>query len=123
MNVLAGRNLAACDMNGLSDPYVTITVLDAAGKPVPGTDEVSTKYINNTLSPTWGEQFSFTVPDGGRLSFHCWDKDLFGKDDMGTVVVPVASLGIEAGGAAKMDWYPLTGKGASGDIQLLFNRL
>eukprot|EP00672_Neobodo_designis_P016850 CAMPEP_0174837028 /NCGR_PEP_ID=MMETSP1114-20130205/6463_1 /TAXON_ID=312471 /ORGANISM="Neobodo designis, Strain CCAP 1951/1" /LENGTH=782 /DNA_ID=CAMNT_0016071063 /DNA_START=28 /DNA_END=2372 /DNA_ORIENTATION=- len=93
VNVLAGRNLAACDLNGLSDPYVTISVLDAAGKPVPGTDEVSTKYINNTLNPTWGEQFSFAVPEGGQLSFHCWDKDLFGKDDMGTVVVPVASLG------------------------------
>merc|ERR1712232_824 len=97
------------------------TVLDAAGgKPLPGHDEVSTKYISNTLNPTWGEMFSFTLPLSAVLRFHCWDKDTFGKDDMGFVDVPLSQLGLQPGGAGKMDFFALKCRDATGDIQLLF---
>lgn len=119
VTVLSGRSLVAKDIGGSSDPYVTLTLLDKNGAPVPGVDEVSTRYINNTLTPTWGEVFVFQVAANDILSLHCWDKDLFGRDDMGSAKIRLADLSLKPGGPGHVGWFPLSGDDATGDINLM----
>ena len=121
ITVLAGRDLVSKDRNGLSDPFVTIKILDETGTRYPNIEKKSTKYINETLNPVWGETFQFQVKSTDQVFCACWDKDIFGKDSMGTVTIPIPSLGLQPRGEGKMGYYPLTGDDATGDIQLLFN--
>jgi hypothetical protein len=115
VTVIAGRDLVSRDLNGLSDPYVTMTVVGSNGKQLAGTDEVSTKYINNTLNPDWGEQFAFEMTLDDTINFHCWDKDLFGRDDMGSVAVKLANVTAPVHNGV----FKLEGKNVSGEIQVL----
>ena len=48
-----GRNLAARDLNGLSDPYVRITLLPEKKH------RLETKIKRKTLNPKWNETFYF----------------------------------------------------------------
>ena len=123
ITVISGRNLVSKDSNGLSDPFVTIKILDAAGNRYPNIEKKSTKYINETLNPKWGETFNFQVKSTDQLFFACWDKDLFGKDSMGTLTIPVHSLGLKSTGEGRIGFYPLTGGDATGELELLFNLL
>ena len=50
---LQGKNLAACDANGLSDPYVRITLLPDKKH------RLETKIKRRTLNPKWNETFYF----------------------------------------------------------------
>ena len=50
--VLRGRDLAACDSNGLSDPYVKLTYQKVKAK---------TQIIRKTLNPVWNEAFPLYV--------------------------------------------------------------
>ncbi|KAF9938490.1 hypothetical protein BGZ67_010793 [Mortierella alpina] len=83
IHISQARDLAAKDFNGLSDPYVKVTV---------GGHKFTTKVIHKTLNPVWNAAFDFdletqSVPDQIRLAF--WDKDRIGKDDfMGVVDLP-----------------------------------
>ena len=51
--VFQGRDLAARDLNGLSDPYVRITLLPDKKH------RLETKIKRKTLNPRWNETFFF----------------------------------------------------------------
>ena len=50
---MQGRDLAARDLNGLSDPYVRITLLPDKKQ------RLETKIKRRTLNPKWNEIFYF----------------------------------------------------------------
>ena len=50
---LQGKDLAARDLNGLSDPYVRITLLPDKKH------RLETKIKRKTLNPKWNETFYF----------------------------------------------------------------
>eukprot|EP01086_Lenisia_limosa_P002276 TRINITY_DN1501_c0_g2_i4.p1 TRINITY_DN1501_c0_g2~~TRINITY_DN1501_c0_g2_i4.p1 ORF type:complete len:345 (+),score=57.91 TRINITY_DN1501_c0_g2_i4:119-1036(+) len=115
VEVLQGRNLAAKDRNGLSDPYVVLKVDSRF------TILKQTKIIKKTLEPVWTEKFVFEVPTlNGRLSVSCWDWDRLTKDDhMGSFSVDLRPF--KEGGVFD-DWYKLNPldprEVVSGDIRL-----
>ena len=57
--VLRGRDLAACDSNGLSDPYVKLTYQKVKAK---------TQIIRKTLNPVWNEAFPLYVRASERAT-------------------------------------------------------
>eukprot|EP00742_Colponemidia_sp_Colp-10_P020206 GILJ01023526.1.p1 GENE.GILJ01023526.1~~GILJ01023526.1.p1 ORF type:complete len:634 (-),score=59.82 GILJ01023526.1:90-1910(-) len=120
ITVISGKDLVSKDSNGFSDPFVTIKILDEKGTRYPNIQKQSTKYINKTLNPVWGESFVFQVKSTDQIFFACWDKDAFGKDSMGNVTIPISGLNLVAGGQGRMGEYPLTGGDATGSLQLLF---
>ena len=58
---VAGRDLAAMDSNGLSDPYVVIKLFAALGDRTE-CDKVRTHTQKKTLNPRWGVQFKMGCP-------------------------------------------------------------
>ncbi|KAI5292925.1 hypothetical protein KEM55_007419 [Ascosphaera atra] len=103
VNVISGRNLAPKDRNGMSDPFLVITLGDA---------RQSTPIITKTLNPTWHTTFDFPVYPGGvpLLECICWDKDRFGKDYMGEFDIPLEDI-FDAGKArAEPRWFELVSR-------------
>lgn len=67
VRVGSGRGLASKDANGLSDPFLELTLLE---------QQVRTKVIKKTLSPHWHEQLELDVTaldDADELTIVCWD--------------------------------------------------
>ena len=63
---LQGKDLAARDLNGLSDPYVRITLLPDKKH------RLETKIKRRTLNPKWNETFYFegnTVEEVSKIAF------------------------------------------------------
>jgi len=83
--VLRGRNLAAKDKSGTSDPYLVVTL---------GDTRQSTPPISKSLNPEWNTNFDLPIagPHCLLLEAVCWDKDRFGRDYMGTLEVIVEEL-------------------------------
>jgi Ca2+-dependent lipid-binding protein len=50
VTVMEGKNLPALDSNGMSDPYVTLSI---------GKVKQKTKVKEKTLNPNWTEVFKF----------------------------------------------------------------
>ena len=79
--------LKAGDRNGLSDPYVKLTL---------GRQTKKSKTISKTLNPTWDEAFEFrgvlrellATP----LQLECYDADTFTSDFLGRADVHLAPL-------------------------------
>lgn len=120
VTVLSGKDLVAKDIGGTSDPYVTIALYDEKGKRYPDVPELSTRFIKNTLNPVWGEKFTLSVLPTDILFLECWDKDLFGRDAMGSCRFTVQSLNLTPAGAAKREAKALKGGDATGELELLF---
>mmetsp|Transcript_11591 Transcript_11591/g.17558 ORF Transcript_11591/g.17558 Transcript_11591/m.17558 type:complete len:376 (-) Transcript_11591:22-1149(-) len=78
-----GTDLIVKDPNGLSDPYVKLTLGDGVAKM-----DKKSKTINKNLNPEWSECYEMTNYSlwGMQISFTVWDKDLISKDDFMGVV-------------------------------------
>lgn len=63
LKVIQGRDLAARDANGLSDPYTRITLLPDKRH------RLETKIKRRTLNPRWNETFYFEGTWVGGLVF------------------------------------------------------
>lgn len=115
VTVLQGRNLAAKDRSGKSDPYLVVA-LD-------GYRNV-THAVPKTLDPVWNVTFEIPVSKSGPYDLHCicWDKDRFGKDYMGEFEVSLEELFSCGVSEVTSRWFPLvsTKKKAkiSGEIRL-----
>ncbi|KAM5444922.1 phosphatidylserine decarboxylase [Microsporum ferrugineum] len=119
--VISGRNLAAKDRNGMSDPYLVITL---------GHARESTPTISKTLNPEWNVCFDLPVVGVPLLECVCWDKDRFGKDYMGEFDIPLEDIFSNGQIQQEPQWYDLQSKwktsskknnDVSGQIQLQFS--
>ncbi|MCJ1419287.1 phosphatidylserine decarboxylase [Xylographa parallela] len=123
--VLKGRNLAAKDKSGTSDPYLVVNL---------GDTKQSTPTVSKTLNPEWN--VTFDLPIVGiqclLLEATCWDKDRFGKDYLGEFDVALEDIFGNGQITQEPCWYTLKSKrkGAkkkgsyiSGEIQLQFTIL
>ncbi|KAJ5884806.1 hypothetical protein N7495_009316 [Penicillium taxi] len=104
VTVIRGRNLAAKDRSGTSDPYLVVTL---------GDSRQSTPTISKTLNPEW--KVSFEMPVGGvpLLECICWDHDRFGKDYMGEFDIPLEDIFEDGKVEQEPQWYTLKSKRAS----------
>ncbi|OCL09710.1 hypothetical protein AOQ84DRAFT_316536 [Glonium stellatum] len=118
--VLRGRNLAAKDRCGTSDPYLVLTLGDA---------KQATPSISKTLNPEWNQTFDLPIVGVQSLLLEavCWDKDRFGKDYMGEFDVALEDIFGNGQTSQEPKWYPLqsrrTGKKKSivtGEVLLQF---
>lgn len=117
VTAVGGRNLVSRDENGLSDPFLVITLFDL---------KVKTQIIRKTLNPEWNE--TFTLPLAGvteqtMVQFVVMDWDRFSSDDyMGEVSISYKEIAAQAA-QNKASWFSListTGEVVSGDISLKF---
>eukprot|EP01119_Soliformovum_irregulare_P019013 TRINITY_DN593_c0_g1_i4.p1 TRINITY_DN593_c0_g1~~TRINITY_DN593_c0_g1_i4.p1 ORF type:complete len:657 (-),score=175.68 TRINITY_DN593_c0_g1_i4:386-2356(-) len=84
VSVLAARNLASKDTNGLSDPYVKLTL---------GHKSKKTKIIKKELNPVFNEDFEFALDGDSELCVTVWDWDRLSSNDfMGEVTIPLEHL-------------------------------
>ncbi|EPS45252.1 hypothetical protein H072_765 [Dactylellina haptotyla CBS 200.50] len=115
VTIVEGRDLAAKDRSGKSDPYVVVN-LD-------GYRNV-THAVPKSLNPAWNITFDIPVSKTGSHDLHCicWDKDRFGKDYMGEFEVPLDEYFSSGASEITSRWFQLvsTKKKAkiSGEIQL-----
>ncbi|CAF1101576.1 unnamed protein product [Rotaria sordida] len=92
-----GRDLAAKDISGSSDPYIKVLY---------GNEE---KYITNIISknlnPVWNEKFTFFVHDLNiPIYFNIFDHDIIGGDDsMGTTKIDLYKLPLDKLYAATLE--------------------
>ena len=55
VHVVEARDLKAMDIDGTSDPFVTIEIEN---------QKIETNYKRGTLSPVWNESFTFEITHG-----------------------------------------------------------
>ncbi|KAF1846900.1 uncharacterized protein K460DRAFT_392378 [Cucurbitaria berberidis CBS 394.84] len=122
-NVIKGRNLAAKDRSGTSDPYLVLSLGDA---------KEATPTINKTLNPEWNTTLDLPVVGEQSLLLEvcCWDKDRFGKDYMGEFDVILEDQFLNGQTLQEPQWFPLQSRRSgkkksvvSGEIQIQFSLL
>ncbi|KAG7379822.1 Synaptotagmin-6 [Phytophthora pseudosyringae] len=132
VGVVGARDLLVGDLNGSSDPFVQLTVLDAKGDPLAAAGAFKTCVAKRTLCPEWHE--SFTVGSRGfdlrlatSLRFMVFDFDGLKRDDvLGVVDVPLDLISCET--EPMDDWYRIVkvpdamASDAKGELHLTFSR-
>ena len=70
-----GEGLAVKDIDGSSDPFISIEV---------GKQQAKTSTKGHNLNPVWGESFSFKLESlDDDVVLECWDKDeIFGQSSL-----------------------------------------
>ncbi|KAJ5197792.1 Phosphatidylserine decarboxylase-related protein [Penicillium cinerascens] len=101
VSVIKGRNLAAKDRGGTSDPYLVVTLGDA---------RQSTPTIPKTLNPEWNVSFEMPVVGVPLLECICWDHDRFGKDYLGEFDIALEDIFEEGQISQEPKWYTLNSK-------------
>ncbi|CAB4064979.1 SYT7 [Lepeophtheirus salmonis] len=100
------KDLAAKDANGLSDPYVRVTLLPDKKH------RLETKIKRRTLNPRWNETFYFEGFPINKLQsrvlhLHVYDYDRFSRDDsIGEVHLPLCQVDFTAKPAYWKPLYP-----------------
>ncbi|KAL1952590.1 hypothetical protein VTO42DRAFT_4705 [Malbranchea cinnamomea] len=121
VHVICGRNLAAKDRSGTSDPYLVLALGDA---------RESTPTIPKTLNPDWNFCCELPVLGVPLLECVCWDKDRIGRDYMGEFDIALEDLFADGQVTQEPKWYTLHSKlrngrkkhtAVSGQIQLQFS--
>jgi len=94
VNIIGGRNLAAKDLNGLSDPFLTVWC---------GVSKYKTSVQKKTLYPNWNESFTLSSASCAKkdLEIECWDDSP--GEFMGETKISIDSLPI---GTTK-EWFKL----------------
>ncbi|XP_078344796.1 uncharacterized protein LOC144630322 isoform X2 [Oculina patagonica] len=109
ITILQGKDMAAMDSNGLSDPFCVVRVNNAK--------KFKTNVAYETLTPVWNESVSIAMPqEGDKISLDVFDKDVFQNDFMGTVSLTVDDIK-EASKKGGPQWYKLQ-EAESGEIQV-----
>ncbi|KAM3844898.1 protein unc-13 homolog D isoform 1-T3 [Vipera latastei] len=97
IEVLNAVNLLPMDSNGLSDPFIELTLEPHHEFPEIATR--TTECIKNNLHPLFDEAFEFLVPpekcqqDGACLLFTVFDYDTLGKNDLeGEAFLPLCRV-------------------------------
>lgn len=116
---MQGRNLAAKDRSGTSDPYLVVSL---------GRDRQQTPYISKTLNPEWKICLDMPLTDIPLLEFVCWDKDRFKKDYMGEFDIAVEDIFPAGKIMTEPKWYSLKSRRregkrkniVSGEVQVRF---
>ncbi|EAA62952.1 hypothetical protein AN3188.2 [Aspergillus nidulans FGSC A4] len=98
VSVLRGRNLAAKDRGGTSDPYLIVTLGEA---------RQSTPTIFKTLNPEWNVTFEMPVVGVPLLECICWDHDRFGKDYLGEFDIALEDIFTDGEIQQQPKWYTL----------------
>ncbi|KAL4992646.1 phosphatidylserine decarboxylase-domain-containing protein [Aspergillus falconensis] len=98
VSVLRGRNLAAKDRGGTSDPYLIVTLGEA---------RQSTPTIFKTLNPEWNVTFEMPVVGVPLLECICWDHDRFGKDYLGEFDIALEDIFADGEIQQQPRWYTL----------------
>ncbi|KKA30642.1 hypothetical protein TD95_004215 [Thielaviopsis punctulata] len=120
VEVLKGRNLAAKDRNGTSDPYLVLSL---------GESRITTHSVPKSLNPEWSVSGSMPVNSLHSLVLDviCWDKDRFGRDYMGEFDLALEEIFADNKPEQMPKWYPLRSKKSgrkqsvvSGEVQLQF---
>ncbi|CRG86164.1 phosphatidylserine decarboxylase [Talaromyces islandicus] len=123
VNVVKGRDLAAKDRGGTSDPYLIVSL---------GTSRESTPTITKSLNPDWNVTFELPVSGVPLLECVCWDRDRFGRDYMGEFDIPLEEIFSDGEIQPQPKWYTLESKRkrgkkkesvVSGEILLQFSLL
>jgi hypothetical protein len=79
VKVVLAENLADCDQNGLSDPYVVLQSGEV--------ELARTRVVQETLNPRWDETFEFRLSASIEVLATVYDNDVVGGDDIcGTAV-------------------------------------
>jgi hypothetical protein len=73
IKVVSAEDLKACDVNGLSDPYVVLS--DEHGRRV-----AKTRTIWGDLNPRWDETFDVSTTGSLWLAATVWDRDRLVKN-------------------------------------------
>ncbi|OHT01898.1 hypothetical protein TRFO_31189 [Tritrichomonas foetus] len=105
IHVVKASNLPSADRNGLSDPFVVIYAKTSDGKIKIG----QTKVVKKNLNPDWDSSlqkpFFVYTPLVKELKFKVYDKDVIGKDKLG-------SLKFESQFATPLNSFPIKSKRA-----------
>jgi len=111
ITILQGKDMAAMDSNGLSDPFCVVRVNNAK--------KFKTNVAYETLAPVWNESVSIAMPQAGdKINLDVFDKDVFQNDFMGTVPLTVVQVK-EASKKGGPQWFKLQ-EAESGEIQVQF---
>ncbi|POM77463.1 Hypothetical protein PHPALM_5149, partial [Phytophthora palmivora] len=132
VGIEGARDLLVGDLNGSSDPFVQLTVLDAKGKPLAAAGTFKTCVAKRTLSPEWRESFiigsrGFDLRLATSLRFLVLDFDGLKRDDvLGVVEVPLDLITCET--EPMDDWYRIVkvpeamSCDAKGELHLTFSK-
>ncbi|KAG6896379.1 hypothetical protein C0992_008699 [Termitomyces sp. T32_za158] len=113
IQVLGCSALAARDRNGLSDPFVVVTVLG---------NRHQTPVAKRTVSPvyapreaTWDFPIYLSAAPGlGAVEIVVWDKDTLGKDYLGETAIPLGQWFAEGRGVG---WEEASNKAFTADLE------